>query len=57
MHISSPLTHAYSFTLDHDYFAVSPEDQYVADSKLKVTQISEDEKKVVKTCCVGTEFM
>ena len=38
---------AYSLTLDHDYFAVSPEDQYLADSK--VTQISEDERKSVET--------
>ena len=40
-------TNAYSLALDHGYFAVSPEDQYLADSK--VTQISEDERKEVKT--------
>ena len=35
------------YPLDHDYFAVFPEDQYLADSK--VTQIAEDERKAVET--------
>lgn len=37
----------YSHALDHDYFVVSPEDQFLADSK--VTQISEAERKALET--------